>query len=149
MGMNKLPEVVLIDEEDRDRVMRHSWSVNKLGYVSSSKGSLHRFIMQCEKGDAKIVDHINHNPLDNRKKNLRLVTASQSNINRRAQKNGSSGHKGIYWEKDRERWRAYATKDGKKYHIGVYKTLEEAVRGYSEKIGDIHGEWAVKSCELF
>lgn len=144
MNVTKLPEAILIDEEDRKRVEEYKWSVNKRGYASCSNGSLHRFIMRCEKGDGKIVDHINHNPLDNRKKNLRFVTVSQSNINRRVQKNGSSGYKGIYWERDRKRWRAYATKDGRKHHIGVYGTLEEAVTGYREKIESIHGEWAVK-----
>ena len=69
----------IIDIEDVDKVNFTSWYLDKNGYVVSkckqtkNKGIyLHRLILNAEKMD--VVDHINHNTLDNRKENLRLCT---------------------------------------------------------------------------
>jgi hypothetical protein len=47
---------------------------------------LSRFVMKAKEG--QIIDHINRNPLDNRRQNLRFVTKRQNCLNRRC-KNGS------------------------------------------------------------
>lgn len=79
---NKIAEC-LIDIEDVDKVKDLGWSkTSKTRYTSycsnSSKKLLHRYLLGVE--DPKlIVDHINHNGLDNRKANLRICT-NQNNI---------------------------------------------------------------------
>ena len=45
------------------------------------KGKLHRIIMSLKKHDGLVVDHINKNGLDNRTKNLRVVSVSINNRN--------------------------------------------------------------------
>jgi hypothetical protein len=42
---------------------------------------LSRFVMNAQKGE--IVDHINRNRLDNRRKNLRIVTPRQNGLNKK------------------------------------------------------------------
>lgn len=78
----------LIDLEDLERVSQYCWTVRKgksFGYVKTwtkEKHSLllHRFIMNAQPG--QIIDHINRDPSDNRKANLRFCTWSQNNRNK-------------------------------------------------------------------
>ena len=92
----------LIDLEDVEKVKEYAWRTNKkvlknhepYYYVSASTYAienkrrtsiqLHRFIMNCP-NDMEI-DHINHNPLDNRKCNLRICTSSENKSTRRKYK---------------------------------------------------------------
>jgi hypothetical protein len=81
-----------IDSEDLERVSQHNWYAatnrnSKNGnrqYISTRIGGktvyLHRFIMNAPKGQD--VDHINHDTLDNRKDNLRIVSPQENNCNR-------------------------------------------------------------------
>lgn len=85
-------EVVLVDDEDLERIMTRRWYIMRSNpmsgrgrscYVQSDGGVLlHRFLTGLEKGDRRTVDHINGDGLDNRRFNLDVV--SQSENNRRA-----------------------------------------------------------------
>lgn len=79
---------ILLDYEDLERVRAAGpWHVNAKGYVLQNgtmtagvrapSEYLHRFIMGCAPGDGLDVDHKNHNPLDNRKENLRICTHAE------------------------------------------------------------------------
>lgn len=87
-------EYVLVDLEDYEKLNVYKW-YKRRGYaitVYHKKGcsrkdkhrninlSMHRLILDAKEGD--IVDHINCNRLDNRKKNLRFCTYSENNLNR-------------------------------------------------------------------
>ena len=67
----------LIDTEDVEFCKKHYWYENDQGYVLSTGDSrgknirLHRLLMHIE-DDNSVIDHINGNPLDNRKQNLRI-----------------------------------------------------------------------------
>ena len=85
-----------------------------------------RRIMGLSFGDRRQVDHINHNTLDNRRDNLRIVTARENSENRT---NVSDFGPGVYFKKDGKRSRpfqAHAYVAGKKHSLGCYKTKEEA-----------------------
>lgn len=71
------------------------------------------------------IDHINGNKLDNRIVNLRNVTKSQNGHNRSAQRNSSSGIRGIGWDRERNKWRVQL-KVGEKRFIRRFDTLDEA-----------------------
>lgn len=43
---------------------------------------------------------------------------------------GSSGIKGVSWDKSKNRWLAYITRDYKMRHLGRYETKEEAAEAY-------------------
>ena len=61
-----------IDIDDLERVKKYYWSIDAYGYVNTFKNNtkikMHRFIMNCKKDDEMVIDHINHNKSDNRKK---------------------------------------------------------------------------------
>lgn len=86
---------------------------------------LHRCIMDAPEGFD--VDHINHNTLDNRRCNLRVVTHAENHQNRLgAQKNNKSGILGVYRDSESNRWRAMLTLNGKIVFSKRFTTSEEA-----------------------
>lgn len=74
---------ILIDDEDEFFVTNRKLYViknnNHLYVVNSDRKYLHRLIVGAEKG--QVVDHINHNTLDNRKDNLKVCTHSENRLN--------------------------------------------------------------------
>ena len=75
------------------------------------------------------IDHKSHDTLDNRRKNLCICTHSQNMMNRRgANKNSTSGIRGVDWFGPDGRWRARVTVAGKQILVGYYTSIEEANR---------------------
>jgi hypothetical protein len=65
--------------------------------------SLHRILTDCPSN--RVVDHINHNTLDNRKENLKVCTQLQNVRNQdRLRKDNKSGYRYIYWHKRDNKW---------------------------------------------
>ena len=99
-------KVALIDDDDFVLVSKHRWHFSRRGRsfyaeasINSPKGqvtiSMHILIMGRKSGSE--IDHVNNNGLDNRRCNLRHVTFSQNQQNRRSNANGSSKFKGLSW----------------------------------------------------
>ena len=124
-------QYIIIDKEDYLKVKQYTWqcsytkSTNQFYAVSSQCNKknikLHRLIMDCPKG--MVIDHINHNPLDNRKCNLRICSprANSLNVNRTHKTN--TGYMGISQTKSGNFTVYYCKKS-----YGTYKTLEEAIK---------------------
>lgn len=100
------------------------------------------------------IDHINRNPLDNRRENLRLATQSQNSFNSKLYINNKSGLKGVYYQYETnpgaktKRWRAFIQIDKKKTHIGYFQTPEEAARAYDDAAIEHYGEYALTNKSL-
>lgn len=88
------------------------------------------------------VDHINHNPYDNRKDNLRIVTSTQNSYNRRIQSNNTSGVTGVYYANDRNKWRAYIKSDKKQIYLGQFDNKEDAIKARKEAEEKYFGEYS-------
>ena len=156
---------MLFDEEDRELVESHKWRVyldhntyyatthiphpdggwskpRPGGYKRRRRTTrpLHRLLMDPPKG--MVIDHINHNGLDNRRENLRICTRAENSRNRGKQKNNTSGYKGVCWYKRDKKWRAQIKKDSKKIHIGYFDIIEDAARAYDAKAKELFGEFA-------
>ena len=102
--------------------------------------TMHRLIENAPKG--KLTDHINHNGLDNRRNNLRIVTTQHNNANQALSNTSKSGYKGVSWHKGAQRWRAYIRYDYKQRHIGHFTDKDEAARAYDAKAKELFGEYA-------
>lgn len=116
----------IVDLDKLDLVKKYYWSVNPRGYVRNSKYhlQLHRYLMKAEEGE--IVDHINHNPKDNRIENLRICTQVENMRNARRYKSNTSGRTGVY--KCGKKWKAIITVNKIGEHLGVFDTFDEAVK---------------------
>lgn len=130
---------VLIDLEDLERITKKTNKVSVVGYeplfyamyydIETKKMKpLHRLIMETPGG--LVVDHINHNGLDNRKCNLRNCTQQENGQNARwkPKKNNRFGDcfRGVRWEFSTGKYRASCTISGVKHNLGAYDTPEEA-----------------------
>ena len=71
------------------------------------------------------IDHINGQPCDNRLSNLRVASYSENCLNRKRSSNNTSGHRGVF--KNRNKWVARITINGKVIHLGMYVRVEDAI----------------------
>lgn len=128
----------IIDTEDLEKVniSSNTWKIEQrksLPYVTGKMNEdkkftyfrLHRCVMDAPYG--MVVDHINHNTLDNRKCNLRIVT-NQENVRNRnfVSNNNDSGFTGVHWNSHSKKWQVVVTTDYKTKSFGYYKNLEDA-----------------------
>lgn len=152
---NKKQEVIgeaIIDKEDVSRISYYKWRLSKGGTERSKcngvvtgngketyTNSLHRHIMDCPNN--MYVDHINGNRLDNRKCNLRICTNQENNFNAIARNNNTSGYKGVWFDKTRNKWVSEIKISGRKIFIGRYEDIKEAAftRLYTETL--LHKEY--------
>ena len=103
---------------------------------------MHRAILNAPEG--LFVDHINHNGLDNRKANLRIVTLQQNSWNARpAIKNGKpKKYKGVKWDKDKQKWQAKIYIESKLKHLGYFDNEKEAAKAHDSAAKKHRGEYA-------
>jgi len=140
---------VLLDSDDYDRVTAMGkWYISKnrnllyarKGITINGKDAklyLHRFVLNAPKG--KMVDHINHNTLDNRKENLRLCTHAENLRNCRPR---TDGYKGVRQRRGEYTWCTEIVHNQKYYYVGTHITPEEAALAYDKKAKELHGEFA-------
>ena len=157
--MKKIPltqnQYALVDDEDYESLSRHKWYANwnkgtksfytlrsrKIGDpVGPKQISMHRVITDCPKG--MMVDHINHDTLDNRKCNLRICTSSQNQMNRGKQSNNTSGYKGVHWCKSGSKWAAIIIVNKKYNHLGYFYSKEDAYSAYCMALEKYHGDFS-------
>jgi hypothetical protein len=87
---------------------------------------MHRFLTDTPCGLQ--VDHWNHDTLDNRRSNLRIVTQSVNQMNRRGAKRDSTiGHRGISPYRRDGNFMLRVTINGERKTIGYFDTVEEAL----------------------
>jgi len=95
--------------------------------------------------DCKGVDHIDRNPLNNRKSNLRRCNQSQNISNSKIPVHNTSGFKGAYFNKNRGVWQSYINKNKKHIYLGAFKTKIAAAEAYNKAAKEYHGEFASKN----
>lgn len=129
-------------------------TLNKVGYRWVQAGSrvpyaAHRLIWLWMTGEWPIhgIDHINGNRDDNRWANLRLATPSENGCNKTMQRNNQSGYVGVYFDRQRGKWRATINKDRTRHDLGFYSTPEEAAQVRKVFVNRIHGEYTPKDVD--
>lgn len=142
-------ETILVDAEDLHILEKHKLNTLKsersyTKYVVCCDkqtrkyiGLLHRLILKAK--PFEIVDHKNGNGLDCRKDNLRIVSGSQNQMNRRTQ----GEEKGVWFREDRGKWYARITFKSNPVHLGCFDTKEQAVearqRAEEKYFGEFNG----------
>jgi hypothetical protein len=158
---------VIIDDIDAD-LSTSKWCAayegNGIFYavrsIKISKGirkniAMHRLILSRKLGreltSSEQVDHINLNPLDNRRANLRLANSQEQNRHQRKMKVNSTGgipsskFKGVH--RQAGKWRAMIRYAGKKRHLGRFDSELEAARAYDKAAKEHFSNFAVLNLE--
>jgi hypothetical protein len=134
------------DLDDFNLIRQYTWfeDISTSGYRSlkakdtnTKKKIKMSYILGC-----KQYDHINRNPLDNRRANLRPATDSQNAQNRSLPSNNTSGFMGVCWDKESCKWLAYIKQNQKQIKLGRYIKKEDAVRARLKAEKEYFGEFA-------
>ena len=159
---------ITIDTEDWDKVKEYRWSIkgsstqtypyaitfiprpggghreSKDGYRRHwSVGLLLHHLIIGKPPKGMVVDHVQHDGLDNRKENLRIVTFQQNHWNRKGQRNSSSNYKGVSLQKTSKKWMSQLWTNGKRIYIGSFSCEHEAALAYNKKAVELWGESAL------
>lgn len=141
----------IIDLEDLPKVKYKKWrmSFNHVVTGLPSKGTqrdLAHVVLGVKPNGLSdfVVDHINCDPLDNRKCNLRVCSQSENVLNKSFMSTNTSGFLGISFDDCRGKWASEIRFAKKRVHFKRSDTLEEAVymRYVAEKL--LFGEFANK-----
>jgi hypothetical protein len=91
------------------------------------------------------IDHIDENKSNNKIINLRLAGHRENGANFGPQKNNKLGVKGVFCRHGK--FQTEIVKNGKKYHLGGYDTIEEASNVYWAAAEELHGKFAHEKCK--
>jgi hypothetical protein len=90
----------------------------------------------------KLIDHRDRNKANNAFANQREATKSLNGGNSKAHAHNSSGLKGIYFSKQKRKWIAEITPNGRKIYLGGFTTPIEAHAAYAAAAQTHFGEFA-------
>ena len=84
-----LEDPIVYDKCFEKEIGTESWHVMKVGYAHGNSDYMHNYIARLnnilkEEGSNMSIDHINECKLDNRKENIRYVSQSEQNRNRKS-----------------------------------------------------------------
>jgi hypothetical protein len=137
----------LVDPEDYAELARHKWCAAKQGNswyaVRSEHGRqlrMHRVILNAP--PHRVVDHIDHDGLNNVKHNIRPCTRSQNARNQRPQQGRSSRYIGVCWSKRERKWYSRIQNNGRQRSLGLFQDERAAARARDAAAIALHGEFA-------
>lgn len=126
-----------IDKTDFERVIKKKWR-NWKGRIFTGNFnpmSITEFLLGDYAKEGLVCDHIDSNPFNNKRSNLRLITQQENLINKKLLSNNSSGFAGIYFDRDRNKWCSEIKRGYVKCYLGRFTLLEDAV--YARYIAEL------------
>lgn len=142
----------IVDKVDYDRIAeltKYKWQLHKSGdnYYAGAKIknksiSMHRLILNLSK-NTPIIDHINHNGLDNRRCNLRICSPTENQQNQIKRSNSyTSSYKGVHKKIGGKKWIGQIVVNKKQIYIGSFDSELAAANAYDNMAIKYFGEFA-------
>lgn len=141
---------VKVDNEDFKYLFAYTWYVDYKNEnfsvytrVKKEKVYLHRLLTNCPKN--MVVDHIDGDGLNNQKKNLRICTIAENNMNvgKPKSKTCTSKYIGVSYDSRYVKpWKATISLRNKTVLIGNYKTEIEAAKARDRVAKDMRKNFA-------
>lgn len=137
--------------EDYEKICNYTWNVNSLNYITAHNNTpdrktlyLHRVIFGLSDEDWKDtqVDHIDGDPTNNVRSNLRIVNASDNGKNKKPYRNNKTGVSGVT-QLSNNKWRARINiEKNTRINLGCFDTKEEAVAARKKAEEKYYGEYS-------
>lgn len=137
--------VAIVDDRDYPAVSRHKWYLCSAGYAARQSPRvngkqrqilMHREIFGTPPGME--TDHRDGNKLNNRRRNLREATDSQTCMNRRG---WGKFPKGVSAHKQTGKFVGMIHAGGKRHYLGLFPTPDLAHAAYNDAARELHGEF--------
>ena len=138
-------QIALVDDADYPLLSDFHWSYRaerdgKQGYAIRHQRAdgkyktvyLHRQIMQPPPGMEVIF--LNHDRLDCRRENLKVVTKEEARRHHRVRSDSRSGVKGVRYNAESETWSACVYRHGNAYHVGTFPYQHQAEEAYQAEL---------------
>jgi hypothetical protein len=124
-----------VSDEDYELLSKFRWRLNPNGYAFMTF-PMHRMVLQPPLD--KVVDHIDHNRLNNQRNNLRPATPAQNSHSQRRNRNAKYRYRGVKPQIESSTWRCEIRGN----HIGSFPTEHLAALAYDLWAVDIYGPFA-------
>lgn len=159
-GKRACGRVAAVDVEDFALVMQYRWHVLEHdpaapgrrahgpyvvydAYPEGRGGTRITVYMHQLITGSRFIDHIDGDPLNNRRSNLRPATKSQNGANARKNPGKTSRYKGVFWDRERSGWQAKITVERQQVCLGRFANEEDAALAYDLAAREAFGEFAL------
>lgn len=148
LTLRNSPKVALVDDDVWERLQGYNWRLDGNGYPcnATSISNITKIlplanVVMCDR--FSMYDHVDRNPLNCQKSNLRKASVSLNLANRPKRVGCSSQYKGVSWVKARNKWKARAKLNGNEHALGYFINEIDAAKAYNIKAKELFGEFAV------
>jgi hypothetical protein len=109
--------------------MNHNHVVTGLPAKGTTRDLSHIILdFKAENFTKGVIDHIDGNPLNNRKENLRICTQGENTLNKSFISNNTSGFIGVSYHNQKCQYQAYIGVNKKRIYLGSYDNIADAIR---------------------
>jgi len=154
IGYTAKGEKYIVETADLSILKEYCWSVSKKGYLTARKRGkgnewlyLHQALIKYDKNKF-VVDHIDGDPMNNRRSNLRVCTQQQNSFNTGLNKNNTSGYTGVYFCNTKKKWRAQIRINYRNISLGYYEILADAISAREKAERKYFGEFSRKESAI-
>lgn len=119
------------DLEDYDKIKDYCWiervKNDTYHYITAKDHTTNKHIKMHQALGLHGYDHVDRNPMNNRRNNLRKATLAENARNCSKSKNNSSGIIGVCWINREQKWHSYITVDNQRKSLGYFINKTDAI----------------------
>lgn len=142
-GDMNITRTAVISAVDVPLIFGTNIQIDSNGYLKVGEELFHRLLAQKLGLSFEQIDHIDRNPSNNTRENLRSCSQQENLRNKINYKSKNEGFlNGVSFRKNRNKWRAYITIERKQILLGHYEKKDDAIKARLTKEKELFGAFA-------